>query len=428
MPRSIGVSKIPGAMVHTRIASRERSRATGSVMPTTPPFDAEYAAWPIWPSKAATEAVLTITPRSPAAFGCPFAIATDASRIMLKVPTRLMLITRANEASTCGPSFFTVRSAIAMPAQLTRPLRDPKAFTVWSTTACPSDSEVTSHFAKRTLAPSSFASASPFSACRSAIATLAPFAASMRTVPSPRPDAPPVTMNVLPLICIETSLGLLDGFLLLRQELRAVAQQRIERRLRHEVGPAFELFLALDLVEQLLATLVEILVLLRLVLGLLVLLGRACLGRLPGDREPNVIVRFDRLADLHRVSEVVEGLRLYRHRMVEPGVDLVRIGDDVDQVHPAKRTGEIGRLLQVGRLRGALQLPVHPFRVPRHGPALRRGDRLRPFDPQEVLHQPVLRLGFDLQQRVAEREHRLLVVACQDVAAARVRLGAPHRS
>src|SRR5215472_5661649 len=113
----------------------------------------------------------------------------------------------------------------------------------------------------------------------------------MRTVPSPRPDAPPVTMNVLPLICIETSLGLLGGFLLLRQELRAVAQQRIERRLRHHVGPRLELFLALDLLEQLLAALVEILVLLRLVLGLLVLIGRALRKRSPGHRQPEVVLR-----------------------------------------------------------------------------------------------------------------------------------------
>jgi hypothetical protein len=38
-------------------------------MPTTPPFDAEYDAWPIWPSKAATEAMLTIAPRSPCSSG-----------------------------------------------------------------------------------------------------------------------------------------------------------------------------------------------------------------------------------------------------------------------------------------------------------------------------------------------------------------------
>src|SRR5215467_6433111 len=142
----------------------------------------------------------------------------------------------------------------------------------------------------------------------------------MRTVPSPRPDAPPVTMNVLPLICIETSLGLFRGFLLLRQELRAVAQQRIDRRLRHDVRPGLELLLALDFLEQLLAPILEVLVLLRLVVGLLVLLGSALRGGLPRHREPDVIARVDRLADLEPVGEAVESLRLYRYRMVEPGV------------------------------------------------------------------------------------------------------------
>ena len=36
----MGVSKVPGAIVQTRICALERSRATGSVRPTTPPFDA----------------------------------------------------------------------------------------------------------------------------------------------------------------------------------------------------------------------------------------------------------------------------------------------------------------------------------------------------------------------------------------------------
>src|SRR6266446_4880665 len=36
-----GVSKMPGAIVTTRIPSSARSRATGSVMPTMPPFEAE---------------------------------------------------------------------------------------------------------------------------------------------------------------------------------------------------------------------------------------------------------------------------------------------------------------------------------------------------------------------------------------------------
>ena len=38
---SSGVLKMPGRIVLTRIASFERSRAIGRVMPTTPPFEAE---------------------------------------------------------------------------------------------------------------------------------------------------------------------------------------------------------------------------------------------------------------------------------------------------------------------------------------------------------------------------------------------------
>ena len=50
MPNSMGVPKMPGAMVMLRMPLRARSRAIGSVMPTTPPLEALYAAWPIWPS------------------------------------------------------------------------------------------------------------------------------------------------------------------------------------------------------------------------------------------------------------------------------------------------------------------------------------------------------------------------------------------
>ena len=48
---------------------RASSRATGNVSPTTPLFDAAYAACPICPSNAAIDAVLIITPRSPSASG-----------------------------------------------------------------------------------------------------------------------------------------------------------------------------------------------------------------------------------------------------------------------------------------------------------------------------------------------------------------------
>jgi hypothetical protein len=37
---SSGVSNSPGAIVTTRIPAEARSRAAGSVMPTTPPFEA----------------------------------------------------------------------------------------------------------------------------------------------------------------------------------------------------------------------------------------------------------------------------------------------------------------------------------------------------------------------------------------------------
>src|SRR5579884_4359718 len=43
-PAIIGVSKIPGAILITRIWCCANSRAIASVIPTTPPLEAEYAA------------------------------------------------------------------------------------------------------------------------------------------------------------------------------------------------------------------------------------------------------------------------------------------------------------------------------------------------------------------------------------------------
>ena len=82
-----------------------------------------------------------------------------------------------------------------MPAQLTKPTSLPMD-TAWATTAWPSASLLTSHLTN--APPNSLAMASPFSACMSAMTTLPPLAASMRAVPSPKPDAPPVTMKTLP--------------------------------------------------------------------------------------------------------------------------------------------------------------------------------------------------------------------------------------
>jgi len=46
----------PGAIVQTRTPIADRSRATGRVIATTAPLEAAYAAWPMWPSNAASDA------------------------------------------------------------------------------------------------------------------------------------------------------------------------------------------------------------------------------------------------------------------------------------------------------------------------------------------------------------------------------------
>ncbi len=55
-------------------------------MPTTPPFDAEYEACPICPSNAATDAMLTMAPRSPLSSGSVWLIAVAAMRMQSNVP------------------------------------------------------------------------------------------------------------------------------------------------------------------------------------------------------------------------------------------------------------------------------------------------------------------------------------------------------
>src|SRR5581483_3560783 len=170
-----------------------RSRAIGSVMPTTPPFDAEYAAWPICPSNAAADAVLITTPRSPSAFGAFFAICAAASRITLNVPIRLISITLVKIASGIGPSRPTVFIAAPTPAQLTATWIVPKRATAFPIAALTSASLVTSAGAKRTRSPSSAATLSPAAPGRSTITARPPAPTSSWTVARPSPDAPPVT-------------------------------------------------------------------------------------------------------------------------------------------------------------------------------------------------------------------------------------------
>ena len=59
-----------------------------------------------------------MTPRSPSASGLVPCMSAATSRIMLKVPIRLILMTRSKSPSGIGPSRPTIRFAGPMPAQL----------------------------------------------------------------------------------------------------------------------------------------------------------------------------------------------------------------------------------------------------------------------------------------------------------------------
>jgi len=102
-------------------------------------------------------------------------------------------------------------------------------------------------------------------------------------VPSPGPKRR-LSQQYAILDLHETSLGLLCGFLLLRQELSPVAEQRVEARLRYQVGPGLELLLALDLFDELLPALLELLVVLRLVLAFSFLTAGRIFGGSPARR------------------------------------------------------------------------------------------------------------------------------------------------
>jgi len=144
MPSTIGVQNTPGATVITRMPKRASSRAIGRVMPTTPPLDAEYAAWPIWPSKAATDAVFTITPRSPSTPGALCWIKAAAALATLKLPTRLTITVAWNCDSGIAPSLPSKRPVPRMPAQLTATLSPPRNSVAAATLATTPASSVTS--------------------------------------------------------------------------------------------------------------------------------------------------------------------------------------------------------------------------------------------------------------------------------------------
>ena len=103
-------------------------------MPTTAALDAEYAAWPIWPSNAATEAVLMIAPRSPAT-GSVLAIRSADSRSTLNVPIRLTLTTRMNSSRLCGPWLPITGMSATVLAQFTTIRSEPNESARSSATA-----------------------------------------------------------------------------------------------------------------------------------------------------------------------------------------------------------------------------------------------------------------------------------------------------
>src|SRR6266699_1440478 len=262
--------------------------------------------------------------------------------------------------------------------------------------------------------------------------TFAPASASILTVPSPRPEAPPVTMNVLPLSCMGSPLSLLRAFLLLRHQTRAVAQERFQTALRDEISPALELFLAIEFLDELLAPLLELLVVLRTIFRFLALRGRARFAGLAGDRHLDVVIVARLLADSQRIAQAVEGIGLDDDRTIEPSIGLLGVGDHVDEIHPAERARKVGRLLQIGPFLRPGELPVGRLGLTGHAPALpsvlRGRNRLRAVGPKEILHEPLIGLGFDFGQRLAAGEHRTGIAADSQVTPSRFGLAGRKRS
>jgi len=111
---------------------------------------------------------------------------------MLNEPIRLTLITLSKSASGIGPSRPITRLATPIPAQFISTRAGPWALDAVMTAA---SAEAASETSQTTaIPPISAATLSASLALRSHTATLAPWAASLRAVAAPNPDAPPVTM------------------------------------------------------------------------------------------------------------------------------------------------------------------------------------------------------------------------------------------
>jgi hypothetical protein len=163
----------------------------------------EYASWPTWPSKAATDAVLSITPRSPSASagqlracGRPNRRAGVVAADQVDLDDALEVFQRCRRCRPC----WTTRLAVPMPAMfITMRGALPKAASAASSAAV--HAGTVGHVAG---AGRCRRSRRPRAARRrwftSSTATFAPWRANSRAVASPRPEPPPVTSATCPVL------------------------------------------------------------------------------------------------------------------------------------------------------------------------------------------------------------------------------------
>ena len=189
----MGVSKMRVRIVITRMPEARRSRAIGSVIPTTPP---STRCGPPAPLPVESRDRRRVNDHAPLAgpLGSLLDMAAAATEIMLNVPIRLTLITRENDS---GVRPFFPRSArrSAFPRGADQTMRSaqisPKGRFDRALGRGPvgdvglDEADLGSEFG-----PSEH-SLGPF--CTSAITARPPPATDRRTQAAPSPDPPPVT-------------------------------------------------------------------------------------------------------------------------------------------------------------------------------------------------------------------------------------------
>lgn len=187
-------SNMLGATVTTRMPNRDRSRAIGSVMAATAPLLAAYATWPICPSKAAAEATMTMTPRSPSSpTGGDEARCGRTCRTRSSVPRRLTSRTRSMEERDKGSrDLERMRPGRPMPAAGMMPPRGKEVVVVQETRAETAEEmevvEVTSHSKNLALVEEEGGREVAGGGFRSRMAACPPWARMEWTVARPRPE------------------------------------------------------------------------------------------------------------------------------------------------------------------------------------------------------------------------------------------------